>query len=132
MALHPFPSFPPKKGRESLQLPLPTSHQATSYRQHLHHVANPLCNSTSLTISLASLRHFYLVQIPQNRGGAAAAAGLFQETEGDNGLSPETRSAQDPSHGPGVAPGLTSENEDVERWFICRILLRLGENTKFL
>lgn len=57
---------PPKKGRENLQLPLPTSHQATSYLQHLHHVANPLCNSTSLTISLASLRHFYLVQNPQN------------------------------------------------------------------
>lgn len=57
---------PPQKARENLQLPLPTSHQATSYRQHLHHVANPLCNSTSLTISLASLRHIYLVQIPQN------------------------------------------------------------------
>lgn len=61
-----LPILPPKKGRENLQLPLPTSHQATSYLQHLHHVANPLCNSTSLTISLASLRHFYLVQIPQN------------------------------------------------------------------
>lgn len=57
---------PPQKGRENLQLPPPTSHQATSYRQHLHHVVNPLCNSTSLTISLASLRHFYVVQIPQN------------------------------------------------------------------
>lgn len=65
---HPTPPVPPKKGRENLQLSLPTSHQATSYLQHLHHVANPLCNSTSLTISLASLRHFYLpnVQIPQN------------------------------------------------------------------
>lgn len=63
---HPTTPAPNKKGRENRQLPLPTSHQATSYRQHLHHVANPLCNSTSLTISLASLRHFYLVQIPQN------------------------------------------------------------------
>lgn len=61
-----LPILPPKKGRENLQLPLPTSHQATSYLQHLHHVANPLGNSTSLTISLASLRHFYLVQIPPN------------------------------------------------------------------
>lgn len=59
---------PPKTGRENLQVPLSTSHQATSYLQHLHHVANLLHNSTSLTISLASLRHFYLpnVQIPQN------------------------------------------------------------------
>lgn len=56
---------PPKKGRENLQLPPRTSHQATSYLQHLHLVANLLCNSTSLTISLASLRHFYLVQFPQ-------------------------------------------------------------------
>lgn len=67
LGLHPSPSpTPPKKGRNNLQLPPPTSHQATSFLQHLHHVANPLCNSTSLTISLASLRHFYLVQIPQN------------------------------------------------------------------
>lgn len=56
---------PPKKGRENLQLPPRTSHQATSYLQHLHLVANLLCNSTSLTISLASLRHFYLVQFPK-------------------------------------------------------------------
>lgn len=50
------------------RLPLPTSQQAASFLQHLHHVANLLHNSTSLTISLASLRHFYLpnVHFPQN------------------------------------------------------------------
>ncbi|XP_049894432.1 serine/arginine-rich splicing factor 3a isoform X1 [Epinephelus moara] len=127
-----IPSHPsPQKGRENLQLPLPTSHQATSYLQHLHHVANPLGNSTSLTISLASLRHFYLVQIPPNRGEAAVAAGLFQETEADSGLSPETRNAKDPSHGQGVVPVLTRENEDLRQWFICRISPWLGGKTIF-
>lgn len=63
--LHSLAILPLNKSRGNLQVPLPTSHQATSYLQHLHHVANPCCNSTSLTISLASLRHFYLVQMPQ-------------------------------------------------------------------
>ncbi|KAK5912562.1 hypothetical protein CesoFtcFv8_002421 [Champsocephalus esox] len=46
-------------------------------------------------------------------GGAAVAAGLFQEIEADSALCPETtRRAQDQSPGQGVVPGLTTENED--------------------
>lgn len=58
---------------------------------------------------------------------AAVAAGLFQETGADIGHCPETRtvSAQDPSHGQGVAPGPTRGNEIIKGWLICRILLWL-------
>lgn len=65
-------------------------------------------------------------------GEAAVAAGLFQETEADSGLSPETRNAKDPSHGQGVVPVLTKENEDLRQWFICRISPWLGGKTIFL
>lgn len=54
---------PPKKGRKNLQLPHPTSHQASPT---FASCGIPLCNSTPLTISLPSLRHFYHAKIPQN------------------------------------------------------------------
>jgi len=68
-----------------------------------------------------------LLSDADRRGGgasAAVAAGLFQETGADIGLCPETRtvSAQDPSHGLGVAPGPTRGNENITGWLICRIL----------
>lgn len=54
------------KDRDNLQPPPPTS-QPTSYLQHMQLVANPLCKyHIPRHHSLASLRHFYLVQIPPN------------------------------------------------------------------
>lgn len=60
--------------------------------------------------------------ILDHQGGgrpAAVAAGLFQETSADIGLSPKTRtvSVQNPSHGQQVAPGLLKES-DLNLWFI--------------
>lgn len=60
MAYIPPHPFPKNTGKKST-----TNHQQSSF-QHLHHVANPLCNLTSLSISLASFHHFYLVQTPKN------------------------------------------------------------------
>lgn len=58
------------------------------------------------------------------RGGASAAvaAGLFQETDADIGLSPETRiiSVQDPFHGQGVVPHPPRENEDLRQRFVMQ------------